>query len=115
MSPSEPPVGLEVDAVTTALLPELLYFKNEPLVCPVPPFATGRVPLTWLVKLTPDNVPPRVRLPEEVTVPLSVMPLTVPVPPTEVTVPDPPVAAMLMPPAELVIVMLEPAVKLATV
>jgi hypothetical protein len=37
--------------------------------------------------LIPDNVPPSVRLPELVTVPLSVMPLTEPVPPTEVTVP----------------------------
>jgi hypothetical protein len=33
------------------------------------------------------KVPPSVRLPVEVTVPLSVSPLTVPVPPTEVTVP----------------------------
>lgn len=47
--------------------------------------ATGRVPLTALVKLTPDNVPPRVRLPVLVTVPLRVRPLTVPVPVTLVT------------------------------
>lgn len=114
MSPSDPPVGDEVDAVTTALTPELLYFKNEPLVCPVPPLATGNVPLTCEVRLTPDNEPPRVKLPDEVTVPLSVMPLTVPVPPTEVTVPLPPDAAIEIPPAELVIVMLEPAVRLAT-
>ena len=35
----------------------------------------------------PPNVPPSVRLPEEVTVPVSVTPLTVPVPATLVTVP----------------------------
>jgi hypothetical protein len=34
-----------------------------------------------------ESVPPRVKLPEDVTVPLSESPLTVPVPPTEVTVP----------------------------
>lgn len=37
--------------------------------------------------MTPDNVPPSVKLPEDVTVPDSEMPLTVPVPPTLVTVP----------------------------
>ena len=60
----------------------------------VPPFATGRVPVTWEVRLTPDSVPPSVKLPDEVTVPVRVMPLTVPVPPTEVTVPPVPVAAI---------------------
>jgi len=35
----------------------------------------------------PPKVPPNVRFPEEVTVPVSVTPLTVPVPPTLVTVP----------------------------
>ena len=59
------------------------------VVTPVPPFATGNVPVTCVVKLTPDKVPPRVKLPEEVTVPVRVMPLTVPVPPTEVTEPPP--------------------------
>ena len=44
----------------------------------VPPMAGGE---------DKSNVPPRVRFPEEVTVPVSVIPLTVPVPPTEVTVP----------------------------
>ena len=34
-----------------------------------------------------DTVPPSVRLPVVVTVPVSVIPLTVPVPPTDVTVP----------------------------
>ncbi|UOF80688.1 ribonuclease E [Caudoviricetes sp.] len=60
------------------------------LVAPVPPLATGSVPETCVVKLTPDSVPPKVRLPEVVTLPVRVMPLTVPVPPTEVTVPVPP-------------------------
>ena len=54
---------------------------------PVPPFATGRVPVTWVDRLTPDSVPPSVRLPELVTVPLRVIPFTDPVPPTLVTVP----------------------------
>ena len=58
-----------------------------PEVAPVPPLAMGKVPDTCVVRLTPDSVPPRVRLPLEVTVPLRVMPLTEPVPPTELTVP----------------------------
>ena len=58
-------------------------------VVPVPPLAIGNVPLTCVVRLTPLSVPPRVRLPAVVTVPVSVMPLTVPVPPTLVTVPAP--------------------------
>jgi hypothetical protein len=37
-----------------------------------------------------DKVPPKVKLPEVVTVPLSVKPETLPVPLTEVTVPLPP-------------------------
>ena len=56
---------------------------------PVPPFAMGKMPLTCVVRLTPLSVPPRVRLPAVVTVPVRVMPLTVPVPPTDVTVPAP--------------------------
>ena len=59
---------------------------------PVPPLAIGRMPLTCVVKLTPLSVPPSVKLPAEVTVPVSVMPLTVPVPPTDVTVPAPKLA-----------------------
>ena len=39
--------------------------------------------------LDKSNVPPSVKLPEAVTVPVKVIPLTVPVPPTEVTVPLP--------------------------
>ena len=45
----------------------------------VPPIAGG---------LLRSSVPPRVKLPDEVTVPDSEMPLTVPVPPTLVTVPS---------------------------
>jgi len=59
----------------------------------VPPLPTGSVPVTCVVRLTFDNVPPSVRDPLLVTVPVSVMPLTVPVPLTLVTVPtetDPP-------------------------
>jgi hypothetical protein len=46
----------------------------------VPPIAGG---------LERSNVPPNVRLPDDVTVPVKVKPLTVPVPPTLVTVPEP--------------------------
>ena len=63
-------------------------------VVPVPPLATGSVPVTCVVRLTPDSAPPRVRLPVLVTVPESVMPLTVPVPPTEETDPPPVPAPM---------------------
>jgi hypothetical protein len=49
--------------------------------------AIGNVPVTCVVRLTPDNAPPRVSEPDVVTVPVSVIPLTVPVPPTDVTVP----------------------------
>ena len=61
------------------------------LVAPVPlfRFEVGKLPVTWLARLTLANVPPSVKFPELVTVPLSVMPLTVPVPPTDVTVPAP--------------------------
>jgi hypothetical protein len=57
----------------------------------VPEFklVTGRLPVTCVAKLTPDNVPPNVKLPVVVTVPVSVIPFTVPVPPTDVTVPEP--------------------------
>ena len=64
------------------------------IVEPVPPLPTGKIPVTCEVKFTFDNVPPRVKLPELVTVPVRVSPLTVPVPPTEVTVPPEVVAAM---------------------
>ncbi len=66
------------------------------VVTPVPPLATGRVPVTCVVRLTPDSVPPKVRFPEEVTVPDNEMPLTVPVPPTEVTVPSPGAGALMV-------------------
>jgi hypothetical protein len=60
------------------------------VVTPVPPLLTGKVPATWVVKLTPLNVPPKVKLPADVTTPLKVIPLTDPPPPTDVTVPEPP-------------------------
>ena len=53
----------------------------------MPPFAIGRVPVTCVVRLTPESVPPKVRVPVDVTVPVSVIPLTVPVVATDVTVP----------------------------
>ena len=51
---------------------------NAPVLGVVDPMAGGDTKL---------SVPPRVKLPEEVTVPVKVKPLTVPVPATEVTVP----------------------------
>ena len=65
-------------------------------VTPVPPLATGSVPVTCVVRLTFDNAPPSVKSPEEVTVPDREMPLTVPVPPTEVTVPTPGAGALMV-------------------
>ena len=56
-------------------------------VLPVPPLAIGSVPVTPLVKLISSSVPPSVKFPELVTVPVRVSPLTVPVPPTLVTDP----------------------------
>jgi hypothetical protein len=51
--------------------------------------AAKNVLAVWLEKLeaATDKVPPKVRLPLDVTVPVKVKPLTVPVPPTLVTVP----------------------------
>ena len=57
------------------------------VVTPVPPFATGNVPLTPVAKGIAERVPPSVSEPELVTVPVSVNPLTVPAPETLVTVP----------------------------
>ena len=57
------------------------------LLALVPPLAKGSMPVTCVVRSTPESVPPSVSDPDDVTVPVSVMPLTVPVPPTEVTVP----------------------------
>ena len=54
---------------------------------PVPPFDTGNVPVICDVKLTPDNVPPSVNVPEVVTDPVNVIPFTVPAVATLVTVP----------------------------
>ena len=53
---------------------------------PVPPFATDKsVPLQS--ELLIAKVPPNVKLPEVVTVPVNVSPFLVPVPPTDNTVP----------------------------
>ena len=77
----------------TGRIPDTLVVrlaKTVPIpVVPVPPLAMGKTPVTCVVRLTPLSVPPRVKLPAVVTVPVSVMPLTVPVPPTLVTVPAP--------------------------
>lgn len=84
------PVVSAID-VMSVFAPEaaaLRFVRAVPAtVAPVPPFATGRVPVTCDVRSTPESVPPSVKLPEDVTVPVSVMPLTVPALPTLVTVP----------------------------
>lgn len=112
-------VVVPVPPLATGRVPVTLVvrFANVVDVVPVPPLAIGSVPVTCEARFTPVNAPPRVRLPELVTVPVKVMPLTVPVPPTEVTVPVPGVTveAIVMPPAELVTVMPEPAVSTARV
>ena len=113
---SVPEAGVPSAGVTSV---GLLDKTTEPVpvedVTPVPPLETGSVPVTWLVKLTLESVPPNVRLPEEVTVPESVIPLTVPVPETEVTEPPGLDDAMVIPPAEFVMVTFDPAVKVAFV
>ena len=88
--------------------PEADRVVKAPVFAAVLPIAGG---------LDRSNVPPKVKLPDVVTVPVKVKPLTVPVPLTDVTVPDPPppVAAMVMPPALLVMVMFEPAVRVVRV
>ncbi len=72
-------------------MPDELAKTIEPVVnavaVPVPPLVTGSVPVTCVVRLTFDSVPPSVRLPLEVTLPVKVMPFTLPVPLTLVTVP----------------------------
>jgi len=66
-----------------------------PMLVIVDPSDTEVLPIVtalfvnWLFAMLP-NVPPNVRFPVVVTLPVSVMPLTVPVPPTWVTVPLPP-------------------------
>jgi hypothetical protein len=104
-----PPAGddTQVDPLEVKTLPEVpgatVCGAEVPLpsrtllavsdVAPVPPLATGRVPVTPEARLMSSSVPPKVRLPELVTVPVRVRPLTVPVPLTLVTVP--PVAGAL--------------------
>ena len=106
-----------VPPLATGRVPVTLVARlaNVVEVVPVPPLAIGSVPETWLVRLTADNEPPSVRLPEVVTVPVSVRPCTVPVPLTEVTVPPELDDAIVIDPAPLVIVTLEPAVNVVRV
>lgn len=72
----------------TVVAPKLVRAPDA-VVEPVPPLATGSVPETCVVRLTPESAPPRVSDPDDVTEPVSVIPLTVPVPATDVTVPAP--------------------------
>ena len=85
---------IPVPPLATGRVPVTLVVRlaNVVEVVPVPPFAIGRVPVTCVVRLTPESAPPNVKLPVVVTVPVKVMPLTVPVPPTDVTEPEPPPA-----------------------
>mgnify|MGYP000266944787 CR=1 FL=1 len=85
-------------------VPVTVPVKVKPLIVPVPltdvtvptltlPPRLIALPLIVIELLVnaelaiPLNVPPRVKLPDVVTVPVKVKPLTVPVPLTEVTVP----------------------------
>jgi len=70
--------ALEAVAVTVIEPPKL---TDDPLIV-IEEFVSALL-------ATPLNVPPKVRLPEVVTLPVRVNPLTVPVPLTEVTEPDP--------------------------
>jgi len=86
------------------------------LLALVPPLAKGSMPVTCVVRSTPESVPPSVSDPDDVTVPVSVMPLTVPVPPTEVTVPtNASVALIVIAPVPFVMVTFVPAVSVALV
>ena len=69
------------------VVPPKLDLAAEADVAPVPPFNIGKVPVTCEVNETFESVPPKVKLPLLVTVPVNVMPFIVPVPPTLVTVP----------------------------
>lgn len=96
--PPPPPEAVEL-IVWLGQVPEMVTLvpaTSEGVVVPVPPLATGNVPETWVARPTPLRVPPRVKLPEVVTVPVNVMPFTVPVPATLVTVPEPPDASAAM-------------------
>ncbi|NDB06567.1 MAG: hypothetical protein EBX99_13480 [Acidimicrobiia bacterium] len=77
---------------------------NVPVFAAVPPIAGGD---------DRSSVPPSVRFPVEVTVPLSDIPLTVPVPLTDVTVPPLFEEAIVMLPLPFVMLILEPAVSVA--
>ena len=95
---------LIVGVVNVGLVDKTLLPLPVDVVTPVPPFATASVPASVIV---PDVVigPPDV-----------VNPVVPPDTATDVTVPVPPaVAAMLIPPAEFVIVMLDPAVNVVRV
>jgi hypothetical protein len=89
----KPPVNVWPTEVTVpaptgvAHVPSPRQKVNAEAEVPLLRLVTGRFPVTWVAKLTLDNVPPSVKLPLVVTVPVRVMPFIVPVPPTEVTVP----------------------------
>lgn len=112
-----PEVGVPKMGVTkVGLVERTLLPEPVDVVTPVPPLATGKVPVTCVVKLTFESEPPSVRLPVDVTVPVKVMPLTVPVPLTEVTVPVPGAAALMVWLGQVpVMVTLEPATKAGVV
>jgi len=76
------PVVPKVSAATLVTVPTLI----EPPRLVLVPLIVIALLVSWLLAIEP-NVPPRVNEPEEVTVPVKVMPLTLPVPLTEVTVP----------------------------
>ena len=82
------PLELPINTVPVKVGLSLNTTEPVPMLVstPVPPFNTGKIPVA------PDdksNAPPRVKSPDDVTVPLNEMPLIVPVPLTLVTEPLP--------------------------
>ena len=93
-----PPLAIATVPVTLDAVPVVFWFKVGMSAATIalnvgvpatPLGAANTVFAVWLAKLdgVTAKVPPRVKLPDDVTVPVRVNPLTVPVPPTLVTVP----------------------------
>ena len=93
-----PPLAMATVPVTLDAVPVVFWFsvgtsaatKVRNVGVPATPFGAAKKVLAVCdakFEAVTANVPPSVKLPDVVTVPVNVSPLTVPVPPTEVTVP----------------------------